>query len=1059
MSLATRPDHLTIEELERRVHQVEPAAVLIPPRILRRVIKIHNGMGGLGLNVPHHKSYIIDRFTLLKITSLGELHLATTDQLAEMVVLLPRPVPGELLARDSRQILLRYWRLLFHTRVHRVFARLRAEGELPDATIQQRINAIGLVAFEEARAVLQQENYLVHLDSAATYEEYATVFLDLQFFDPRHLPHFFPASHPIETVSQILAQDVNPEPLFHETRLEGAPEPTALAAPSPPLVEELSAVELETAPPGTLRSRADEVSRRGNHVRAVILRLQAARNAPASQAGSLRGPAKEEIAKLVSRLQKSIHFPETDVADSMVCLWQVAERAAQGVWNVEMRLLYELQKVCLDNEREVYAVDLVEYCLSRFRQPIKRPLPNLPSVLTVKHLRLALSRLPAIRIADEQRARLAGLLAGWLARAEEHLRSLFRPKLLAALDKVGLVPTGVAETLARNKLVEELLDGMVQRGYLTIGDLRDALARNRLKLPDLSGPVELLSGDQLLQLNRELPITLDGVYHRGEVYLRGLQRFSALFFGNPIGRVLTLYLILPLLGSLFILKGIDGLAEEVHKYIIKPLTGSEQGGMPHVFNGWTFAILALFLLPLFHVPPFRRLVVRGLWYLWQAIRAVLYDLPRAFLRLPPVKRILQSRAYLFFYQFVGKPAVFTLPIFIILYLMSVSWLTTLGISLGFCILVSVVLNTSLGLLVEETTGDWLMRTWLLVREDLVPGVFRWIMWVSRLIIEHVEKLRYTVEEWLLFRQGQSQIVLVLKVILRVPWFVLSYMVRFGIVVLLEPQVNPIKHFPVVTVSHKLILLLAGPMAELLAPQLGWTEKETLPLVILVLGLIPGVFGFLAWELKENWKLYRANQPTTLIPVMVGSHGEHIINYIRPGFHSGTLPRLFARLRRAKGKKERKTEEALHHVEQELHRFVERELIVPLLTSKHWPAAAPVEVAHLALATNQIRIGLECPALSPTSCWVEFTNRGGRLVAEVAQQGWVGSLTEQQRDVFVTVLTGFYKLAGVDLVGEQDMALLPVAWDAWVERWQNDAVGQPHQPPLLAGVRMLGSTRA
>ena len=37
------------------------------------------------------------------------------------------------------------------------------------------------------------------------------------------------------------------------------------------------------------------------------------------------------------------------------------------------------------------------------------------------------------------------------------------------------------------------------------------------------------------------------------------------------------------------------------------------------------------------------------------------------------------------------------------------------------------------------------------------------------------------------------------------WFFVTYLVRIYVNLLIEPQVNPIKHFPVVTVSHKIIL--------------------------------------------------------------------------------------------------------------------------------------------------------------------------------------------------------------------------------------------------------------
>ena len=115
--------------------------------------------------------------------------------------------------------------------------------------------------------------------------------------------------------------------------------------------------------------------------------------------------------------------------------------------------------------------------------------------------------------------------------------------------------------------------------------------------------------------------------------------------------------------------------------------------------------------------------------------------------------------------------------------------------------------------------------------------------------------------------------------------------------LIEPQVNPIKHFPVVTVSHKIMLpfslhltgLFAAPLAPL-GPLLANTIAGT------TVFLLPGVFGFLVWELKENWRLYAANRPRYLRPMPIGSHGETLLRLLRPGIHSGTVPRLFAKLR-------------------------------------------------------------------------------------------------------------------------------------------------------------------
>src|SRR5262249_7802095 len=163
-------------------------------------------------------------------------------------------------------------------------------------------------------------------------------------------------------------------------------------------------------------------------------------------------------------------------------------------------------------EREIYALDLVGWLLSFGRQPIKRLLPNQRLVLMVKHLGGAARRLAACRIADAERQRLAGLLRHALEMSEQRLRHCLRLEGKTTLNEVRLQPQNFPERFARDKLVEEMLDLVIERGFLTMGDLRDALSRNNLKLPDVDGPGEFFLGDQLIRTNRRLGRALDGVY-------------------------------------------------------------------------------------------------------------------------------------------------------------------------------------------------------------------------------------------------------------------------------------------------------------------------------------------------------------------------------------------------------------------------------------------------------------------------------------------------------------------------------------------------------------------
>ena len=125
----------------------------------------------------------------------------------------------------------------------------------------------------------------------------------------------------------------------------------------------------------------------------------------------------------------------------------------------------------------------------------------------------------------------------------------------------GFHPRNLPERVAYQKLIEELLDKIIERGFLTLGDLRDACSRSNLKIPDLAGPLEFVRGDRLLRTDSALAEELDGVYRRGEIYLRLLQRFSSLAFASPWGRFLTLYVALPFGGAFVGLEGLKHLVQ------------------------------------------------------------------------------------------------------------------------------------------------------------------------------------------------------------------------------------------------------------------------------------------------------------------------------------------------------------------------------------------------------------------------------------------------------------------------------------------------------------------
>src|SRR5262245_50483749 len=187
------PSPRSIEDLARAVGQVDASALLVRPRILRRVIKKHRGLGGLGLRVPHPRLSLIGRDSLLSIATPAELALPDgVAPLPEQLILLPRPHESRLRKHGPAAVLRECWQLLFHAHLHRALAESR-KGRDADG-LRERIRRIGSIAFEEAREVLRQENALFDPDDdAEVYEEFACVWMELKHFEPHRLQDYFPA--------------------------------------------------------------------------------------------------------------------------------------------------------------------------------------------------------------------------------------------------------------------------------------------------------------------------------------------------------------------------------------------------------------------------------------------------------------------------------------------------------------------------------------------------------------------------------------------------------------------------------------------------------------------------------------------------------------------------------------------------------------------------------------------------------------------------------------------------------------------------------------------------
>ncbi len=290
---------MDLPAIERALAATEARPVLVDARLVRRVIKRHRRLPGVGLQVPHARCYAIGRAALLDIVGPDELGRAAAD-LPEDVILLPRPEPDDVRGRPLPEILAGLWRYAFHARVHLEIDRLDAAGVLTPARIRERIHRIGQTEFDEIRLVLRQDRGLLPPgDDRETYAEFAAIYLELLHFAPALLGEVFPTLAEAGTAA-ALAEDLDVPRLLEATHPEGAAPPGAAAEARrddrarSAMAEE--APVMDRAGADALLADAAAATAKGNTVRAALLRMRA----------GAADAARADAATLAERLDRAL---------------------------------------------------------------------------------------------------------------------------------------------------------------------------------------------------------------------------------------------------------------------------------------------------------------------------------------------------------------------------------------------------------------------------------------------------------------------------------------------------------------------------------------------------------------------------------------------------------------------------------------------------------------------------------------------------------------------------------------------------------------------------------
>lgn len=977
-------------------------ACVVEPRIVRRALRRAKG-GGSGVHVPHARCFWVERDTLPSITSQAERASVPAGQ-----------GPVILVARPDRPSDVEVERATFHARVHLALEAHRSSGELDEATVRARVHAIGQTAFDEVRAVLREDDLLLPgAGEVDVWIELAATWLELARFEPRGLAETFPTVD-AEVVTRLLAEDV-PE------LAGGSLRPASVAPPG-------SAPQASSAPVRPARRAADAGSlslarERGNLVRALL---------------DGDGDPREDLERLETRVRAAVGSA-APLAAALSPLVLAARARSVPTLSPEGRLLFDLQRAAIAHERASRLVDPLTALFSWGRVPVVRALPASRAVRVRHALGKALRKVPKTALGRDDQEQLRDVLERLEGESDDRLRAELRSPIVDALAEVGLRPRGVAEEVARDKLVDELLDRVATHGFFGVGDLRDGLARNQLKCEDLSLRA-LLSGDALLAADERLASRLDGVYRRGEIYLRFLQKVSSVAFGTRLGRLLSTGVILPVLAAFVLLEGVQ--------HVVGPLAKKLAHVHVHLLSNASWLGLSLALFLLLHVQIARTVgwaLLRGLGL---ALHAAFVSAPRWVLGRPLVRALLSSRPVELATRFLLKPAVIAVPAYLVARRLHASPHGCLVVAASAVPLASAVLNSPPFALLSEICVDAIARAFRNLRTRVLPGIFAALLDVVRAMVEQIERLIYRIDEALLFREGEGRVALVAKGLGNVGWTIVTFVVRLYVNLLIEPQVNPIKHFPVVTVSHKIMLpfvptLLAAFRLPLMP--LGAVIANTVAGATVF--LLPGVFGFLAWELKENRRLYRASLETSLRPVRIGGHGETMTALLVPGFHSGTLPKLRTALRRSGRRIARKdallalsvrshtnAQTELHHNEEAVARFVERELCALLARSPRWRGPR-LGAPRVHIGSNRVAVtlrradGQTDEQKDDRPLTFAFEEQSGFVLAHVAERGFVDALAEEDRLVLRDALAGLYALAAVDFVREDlERALAGAPYD-------------------------------
>ena len=927
--------------LDQWLESRAPGGVLAPMRILERMET--GGVAWLGNRRLAARGYlVVSRQDLWRKVEPEELSVSPTRLLPDTVLLLLKPnedetkllespglvrqaqAPGvvteeqERLEKKRSETLGKLTRRLVMARVEQVLLE-RGWGPESSANFAELIPPCEM---DEIRQVLARDGR-GRPDSPTdrVLLEFLPWFGMLSSLEPERVGAFFPglARQTANSLAEMLESKVRLDLIVRESLDTDYPfHPGGLAAdeePDPYLERH--------------RRLAEEAEGQGQWVTAALEQVRESRLCVGKRSENALARAQANLRLLVDAVGAPLGLDSEEGDAFLNALNPVLDKAEQGESGEESAFLRNLQGMSDGLANKAYALDVVEYAISLGVRPWKRQLHYLGLVQVSGRLKTLLGLLPVMRVPDTSRAVLQRLLGKSSLHAETQVRRLFHPLIDSALDDVGLQADNPLERVARRKIIQELIDRILDQGHITFYDLRDALSRNHLKMQDIRDPAEWLQGDPLLRLDRRLAAPLDGIYRPCPVYSRMLERVTSLGFGTGVGRWLVSKVIIPYgLAALLVVmvhalwEHFGGVSKqavtatgEAAQAVAEAVQESQSQGLQETATKVALSVhskpppsvltpanlLALgalgtvFLLFTNH-PVLRGAVWRVLNALGDVIHWVVHDLPE----------ILPSHP-LFLYgvrwplSVVWHAVIKPLGVVLILLKlagMDVDW--TSPVLFGGWLLATVALLSRQARMTEEWFVGVLREVLMALRSGVLGRALGVLNELFRAVTRWFDLQMANIENVLRVRQRDNAGQLGGRALLSLLWFPLGWLGRFTFVVLIEPMLHPLK-LPISFLAAKVIYPFLYPFTTdvaipALTPMMGALTAGLVMGVIVF--LLPNAFGFFFWEFRENRGLYEANRPERPAPDGAGPHGETMAVLLEPGLHGGVLPALFTKLRNA-----------------------------------------------------------------------------------------------------------------------------------------------------------------